>query len=196
MSAEQTTIQRVDDELRAEFVPVAVRLADEGVPLYAIARSLRAPSDLVRVALHAAKDEGKIVDLPREDWPPNSLRNTRDPVANRKMDDEDTVFNCVRLFKVTRQQASLLSVLIRRNEVSKDMMHQIIEKCRAPNKGDQTDPKMVDVVICNLRKRLKPTGLKIETMWGCGYFMKPDMRARALELIGEYATGALPGKKQ
>jgi DNA-binding response OmpR family regulator len=114
-------------------------------------------------------------------------------VAGRKMDDEDIVFNCVRLFKVTRQQASLLSVLIRRNEVSKDMMHQIIEKCRAPNKGDQTDPKMVDVVICNLRKRLRDhgTGLKIETMWGCGYFMKPDMRTRALEMIGAYATGVI-----
>ena len=184
-----------DDELRADFVPIAVRLADEGVPLCAISRSLRAPSDYVRVALHAAKEEGKIIDLPREDWPPNSLRATRDPVAGRKMDDEDIVFNCVRLFKVTRQQASLLSVLIRRNEVSKDMMHQIIEKCRAPNKGDQTDPKMVDVVICNLRKRLKKTGLKIETMWGCGYFMKPDMRTRALELIGEYATGVIKKDK-
>jgi DNA-binding response OmpR family regulator len=75
------------------------------------------------------------------------------------------------------------------------MMHQIIEKCRAPNKGDQTDPKMVDVVICNLRKRLKKTGLKIETMWGCGYFMKPDMRTRALELIGEYATGVIKKEK-
>ena len=186
---------RRDEQLRYDLVPIAIHLADEGVPLCAISRSFKVPSDLVREALHYAKDEGKIIDLPREDWPPNSLRNTRDPVANRKMDDEDIVFNCVRLFKVTRQQASLLSVLIRRNEVSKDMMHQIIEKCRAPNKGDQTDPKMVDVVICNLRKRLKKTGLKIETMWGCGYFMKPDMRTRALELIGEYATGVIKKEK-
>lgn len=188
---------RYADELRYDLIPIAVRLADEGVPLCAISRSLKAPSEHVREALYIAKEEGKIVSMPREDWPPNSLRATRDPMQGKKMDDEDIVFNCVRLFKVTRQQASLLSVMIRRNEVSKDTMHQIIENSRGSTKDDQTDPKMVDVVICNLRKRLKKTPLKdvIQTMWGCGYFMKPEDRQRALDLLGDYATGAIAEKK-
>jgi hypothetical protein len=193
----EVTAPPAPTKLRYDLAPIAVRLADEGVPLYAIARALRSPSALVREALYEAKGEGKIVDMPREDWPPNSLRATRDPMQGRKMGDEDIVFNCVRLFKVTRQQGSLLSVLIRRNEVSKDMMHQIIEQSRGPDKDEPTDPKMVDVVICNLRKRLKKTPLMgvIETMWGCGYFMKPENRKKALELLGEYATGAIPEKK-
>ena len=62
------------DELRADFVPIAVRLADEGVPLYAIARVLKSPAEYVREALYVAKGEGKILEMPREDWPPNSLR--------------------------------------------------------------------------------------------------------------------------
>jgi hypothetical protein len=183
------------DTLRYDLVPIAVRLADEGVPLCAIGRSFKVPSEQVRDALYSAKELGQLIDMPREDWPPNSLRNTRDPMQGRKMDDEDIVLNCVRLFKVTRQQAFLLSVLIRRNEVSKETMHQIIEQSRGPDKDNQTDPKMVDVVICNLRKKLKKTPLKIETMWGCGYFMKPDMRKLALELLGEYATGIVAKKK-
>jgi hypothetical protein len=195
MSLEPVPDPRSETELRYDLVPIAIRLADEGVPLYAIGRSFKVSSELIREALYVAKEEGRIIDMPREDWPPNSLRANRDPMQSKKMDDEDIVFNCVRLFKVTRQQASLLSVLIRRNEVSKDMMHQIIEKCRPPNKDDQTDPKMVDVVICNLRKRIKKTGLKIETMWGCGYFMKPEMRTKALELLGESATNAIAEKK-
>ncbi len=184
------------DDLPAALVPIATRLADEGVPLAAISRALKAPSDQVREALHLAKADGYIVAMPREDWPPNSLRDNRDPVPGRKMDDDDITRNCVRVFKVTHQQASLLSVLIRRNEVSKGMMHQIIEKARGSNKDDQTDPKMVDVVICNLRKRLKGTPLKIETMWGCGYFMKPENRKLALELIGDYANAAVAAKKE
>ena len=195
MSTELTTPPPLE-ELRYDLVPIAVRLADEGVPLYAIARVLKSPAEYVRAALYVAKGEGKILEMPREDWPPNSLRANRDPTQGKKMGDEDIVFNCVRLFKVTRQQASLLSVLIRRNEVSKDMMHQIIEQSRGPNKDDPTDPKMVDVVICNLRKRMKKTPLKdtIETMWGCGYFMKPENRKRALELLGDYATGVITEK--
>lgn len=192
----EITAPPAPEELRYDLVPIAVRLADEGVPLYAIARSLKAPAEHVREALYAAKGEGKLIEMPREDWPPNSLRNNRDPMQGKKMGDEDIVFNCVRLFHVTRQQASLLSVLIRRNEVSKDMMHQIIENSRGPDKDEQTDPKMVDVVICNLRKRMKKTPLKdtIETMWGCGYFMKPENRKKALELLGDYATGAIVEK--
>jgi hypothetical protein len=28
-------------------------------------------------------------------------------------------------------------------------------------------------------------------MWGCGYFMKPENRKKALELLGDYATGVV-----
>ena len=189
MSTELTTPPPLE-ELRYDLVPIAVRLADEGVPLYAIARVLKSPAEYVRAALYVAKGEGKILEMPREDWPPNSLRANRDPMQGKKMGDEDIVFNCVRLFKVTRQQASLLSVLIRRNEVSKDMMHQIIEQSRGPNKDDPTDPKMVDVIICKLRGKFKPHKIIIHTLWGAGYYLDDTSRSIIEELLGQRsATG-------
>ena len=49
---------------------LAARLADEGVPICAIARALKIPSDDVRETLQDALGEGVIVEYPREDWPP------------------------------------------------------------------------------------------------------------------------------
>jgi hypothetical protein len=56
---------------------IAVRLADEGVPLRAIARAINTPSDQLRTKLREARDEGRLLDLPKEDWPPGFPRDQR-----------------------------------------------------------------------------------------------------------------------
>jgi hypothetical protein len=56
---------------------IAIRLADEGVPLRAIARACRIPSSELRAQLEAAHKDGRIVDLPKEDWPPYDVRSRR-----------------------------------------------------------------------------------------------------------------------
>ena len=56
---------------------IAVRLADEGVPLRAIARATNTPSDQLRTKLREARDEGRLLDLPKEDWPPGFPRDQR-----------------------------------------------------------------------------------------------------------------------
>ena len=40
---------------------------------------------------------------------------------------------------------------------------------------DEPEIKIIDVFICKLRKKLKPFGLDIETVWGRGYLMTPAM---------------------
>ncbi len=178
-----------------EYLPVelqrlAERFADEGVPLRAMARAFKQPAETVREAVQFGISEGRIVQMPRDDWPVGTPRNDRTPgfIRANKLDDESLVFSCIRLFKITRLQASLLGVLINRNEVSKDTMHQIIESRRPPGK-EETDPKMVDVVICHLRKRLKPYSLKINTLWACGYYMEPYQRRSILEMVSKYVGG-------
>lgn len=167
---------------------IAVRLADDEVPLRVIARALMLPADEVRDTLHDAVASGRIIRVPRDDWHPmprGQLANPPDAVG--KMDDEELIFNCSRLFKVTRLQAAFMSVIIRKNEVSKELLHQVVETNRKnTNDADETDPKMVDVVICHLRKKLKPFGLEIKTVWACGYYMEPAMRANAQAFINSH----------
>lgn len=183
------------EEIMVETIPpavaeIAVRLADEGIPVRAIARAVKFPSEDVRDVLHLAMDQGLIVQLPRDDWPVGVARDRHipDALSAQPINDERMIFNIVRLFKVTKLQASLFSILIKRNEVTKETLHQIIEQRRKPNK-EETDPKMVDVVICHLRQKIVPFSLTIKTAWACGYYMDPPDRARAASLLKSYMEG-------
>lgn len=166
---------------------IAVRLADEGIPIRAIARAVKYSSENIRDVLHTALDCGQLVQMPRDDWPIGVARDRHipDALSAKPVETEQMIFNIVRLFKVTKLQAAVFSVLIKRNEATKDILHQVTEQRRLPNK-EETDPKIVDVVICNLRKKLKPFGLKIMTAWACGYYMEPEHRARANSLLKIY----------
>ena len=183
------SISNAETPIEPGKAAIATRLADEGVPVRAIARAIQQSSEDVRDALHTAIDLGQIVGMPRDDWPIGVLREHRIPDAfsRPKLDDEKTIFNISRFFKVTKLQAALFAVLIKRTEVIKDTLHQVIESRRKPNK-EETDPKMVDVVICHLRDRLKPFGITIETQWASGYFMTLEMRKKANFLLDQFVA--------
>ena len=146
-----------DEILTPALVPYAERFADEGVPIRAMARAFKQTAEAIREAVETAIYAGRIVQMPKDDWPVGQSRDDRSPVFIRqnRINDDSLIFTCKQLFKITRLQASFLAVLINRNEVSKETLHQVIESRRPPGK-EETDPKMVDVVICLLRQRLKP----------------------------------------
>lgn len=171
---------------------IAVRMADEGIPVRAIARACQHPSDEVREVLHDAKDRGLIAEMPRDDWPPTARRADRLPVlAARRMSDDEVTAACMRTFRLTKLQATLLSVLLKRGEVEKPTLHHAIEHLRSqrtsqPSNLEETDQKMVDVVICHIRKKLRPFSLEIKTLWSRGYYMERDQRALAFKKFDEY----------
>lgn len=178
--------------LPAELVPIAIRFADEGIPINVIARGLRQPAENVRESLFDALHSGAIVEMPRPDWPPTSKRADRVPTTFEQRISDDDLFNrCMRVFKVTRLQATVLSVLLKRDHAEKETLHNAIERRRfnrqsKPHNMEATDPKMVDVVICVLRKKLKPLGVTIKTAWGSGYYMDTADRKKALGLLENY----------
>ena len=166
---------------------IIVTLADEGVPVRSIARVTKVPSVEVREILEYAMQSGAILQIPRDDWPVNSTRQSRHPELGRiaTLDDDIIRLNVVRFFRVTQQQASLLITLLKRREVTRQMLHTVIES-RRPEPKTETDQKIVDVVICKLRKRLKEFGLTISTVWSCGYLMPPADREKALKMLNDF----------
>ena len=176
-----------EEPLGPATTTIIVQLADEGIPIRAIARATKLSSERIRDTLHTATDLGQIVGLPRDDWPSGIARDSRvpDPAGVPRLNDEKLIFNISRLFKVTKLQAALFAVLIKRTEVIKETLHQVIESRRKPNK-EETDPKMVDVVICHLRQRLEPFEITIETQWASGYYMTLDMRKKANLLLEQF----------
>lgn len=165
-------------------VAIAVRLADEGIPVRAIARATSIPSDEVYEALRDAIARGSILEMPRDDWPASTSRSNRVVLTGTPLDNEEGMkCACVRVFKASPLEAGMLALLLKRDEVTKEQLHHVIETTRGIGK-EPTEIKMVDVMICKLRKKLKdPHDIQIKTMWGLGYFMEHPERERTLQLL-------------
>lgn len=160
---------------------MAVRLADEGIPVRAIARSVKIPSDEVYQMLKDAIARGAIVEMPKDDWPPGSSRSYRTAFNGTPLENEEELkIACAHKFKVTRLEAAVLATMLRRNTLTKQQLHIVIEQNRPTPGREETTEKMIDVVICHLRKKLKLHSLFIETIWGIGYMIPPADRDRAV----------------
>jgi DNA-binding response OmpR family regulator len=156
----------------------AVRLADEGVPLRAIARATRVSSEDIRHQLHQAQSEGRLLALPHDDWPPGFPRDQRSLQLSRMAVENRHALNRAiqQLYNLTATEARLLLTL-----VQNDMMAKV--------RNDMTT-RTVDVHIYNMRKVLKPFNLIIHTIWGFGYQLTVKDRRRAMDLILQRATAA------
>lgn len=81
---------------------------------------------------------------------------------------------------LTRLEQRFLIALGTGRLMSKERLHDQIY-------GDDPDGgpelKIVDVFICKLRKKLTPYGVAIETIWGRGYRMTAQTKARVQALI-------------
>lgn len=186
------------NDLVLTHTDLAVNAANEGIPVAAIARILRRALDETYLDLKEAKDRGAISDLPRADWPPGTRRMDRIPSVPLP-DDKDLTFMCGKTFKLTSLEAGFLVSLLKNRQVEKTRLHNIVEHQRntrqnQPDHMEATDPKMVDVMICKLRKKLRviDKALKIETIWGSGYYVETDMKIRILS----HLDGAGDGKKK
>ena len=181
-----------EELLPPDLSPIASRLANEGVPIAVMARAFQLSALQVRNTLAEHLANGTITELPRDDWPPTSRRADHLPSQLAKEQDDHLLTACMRAFNITKLQSSFMLVLLKRDEADKDTLHHVIESQRAirrnqPDNPDTTDPKMVDVVICNLRKRLRPyfpSGHEtIKTLWGHGYYMERVDRDLAMAKI-------------
>lgn len=170
-----------------------VRLADEGVPIGAIARVTKLPPGEFRPVLRDALAEGRIVEMPREDWPPLARRVERMPgisvdagrraQARHRIDDDDTVLLALNsVFKTTRLQSKVLLRLLRRGLCPMKMLHDTIEENRG-NPAEPTQDKIVAVTICHLRKKLTPFDISIITHHSSGYSIPEKDRQRVVTLL-------------
>lgn len=184
-----TDVLQANACVNPEVNNIAIRMADEGIPVRAIARATKIPPDELREVLEDALGTGNLLTIPGEDWPPGTARANRHPtILNISSLPHDLLDIYVgHVFKATRLEASILIPLIKRPEVNREGLHAAIEDRRTAA-TEQTDPKMVDVVICKLRKKLALHDLLIVTHWSRGYQMPFEHRKRAAAMILEYAN--------
>lgn len=67
---------------------------------------------------------------------------------------------------LTGQEAAVYNHLASRPQASKRSIMQALYSDRA---GDEPAEKIIDVFVCKMRRKLKPFGVEIRTVWGQGY---------------------------
>lgn len=175
----------------SELNNVLVRLADEGIPVRAIARGLKIPSEDIREMLDEAVRVGDLLALPRDDWPPGLPREEREPfpLVLKLYDEDALILHTGYCFGVSRMQSAVLLQFLRRREVTRDFLHETLEVLRTSEGHPNGNVKIVDVVLWALRRKLKPyfDGHRvIVTVMAQGYLMIPEYRRRANEMLAEH----------
>lgn len=180
-----------DPSLPADQTTVVTRAANEGIPIAAIARVIQQPFDMISEALRFALARGQIGSMPRPDWPPAAKWSERLPTSPRSANPEDVEFACRKVFRLTSLEAGFMMVLLRYECADKERLHNVIEQQRQaraqmPSTTELTDPKMVDVMICKLRKKLKNVAEEfvVVTSWGKGYYFEPAVKQKIYAMIG------------
>lgn len=164
---------------------LAVRMAHERIPLAAIARVLQAPREDVRMELRAAREDGTIAEMPPEDWPPGKIgeyRPSAAPLRIRSFNDDEVKGRLLALdHGLAARGVYLSNSLLRLLLMIADLGmagSPTLHECIAPH----ADPKIINVQICKLRQRVRPLGIRIETLWGRGYSMPDASRAMVRDL--------------
>lgn len=169
------------------FDNAIIRAADEGVPIGAIKRIFKMVVETmdIRELLHSAVTAGRLIAMPREDWPPAISRDDRFPTVPKHdfgIDDADLVLKLAKKFHTTKLESRILVVVLRRGHASREQLHDVVESNRG-NPAETTQEKIVDVVVCKLRKKLVPLGLKLRTVHSLGYEMSVEDRQKIWELV-------------
>ena len=78
---------------------------------------------------------------------------------------------------LTAQEARVFGVLVKRELATKDAIMAALYSDKASS-AEVAAEKIVDVFICKVRKKLKPFGVVITTVWGRGYALDASTRAQ------------------
>lgn len=114
-------------------------------------------------------------DLAREN---ERLRDRIEELEAQLGARDDDVDRLRRVLGIAPQRAKILGVLLKRGTVSYESLMVAVWR--------NVEARNADVVkqhIVFVRRALAPHGIRIETEWGTGYRLAPDMRARLRELI-------------
>lgn len=78
-------------------------------------------------------------------------------------------------WRLTANEARVFGVLLARELATKEAIMAALYG----NLGkDEAEIKIVDVFVCKARRKLKPFGVEIKTVWGQGYYLTPETKAR------------------
>ena len=90
-------------------------------------------------------------------------------------------------FRLTKLEAAIVATMLANNRVCSPSL--LIDATRG--RGTHTEhpaSNLIDSKICHIRAKLRPFGLKVATVWGCGYKIEDETRAQLLNWAARRAA--------
>lgn len=115
------------------------------------------------------------------------LKNQNEYLQELIKDERDRLapFKCFPVdWGFTPTETKVLAALLSRELLSRDNLMTVMY---LPHERDEIDPKIVDVIVCKVRAKLKRLGASIYTRLGMGWYMDPADRKRLCEQLKEAA---------
>ncbi|HVJ44642.1 MAG TPA: helix-turn-helix domain-containing protein [Dongiaceae bacterium] len=83
---------------------------------------------------------------------------------------------------LTKHEGQLLGLLVKRQAVMREMAMAVMygDAARQPQ-----DDRILDVYIARIRKKLDQFGIEIKTMWGSGWVIEPEHKAKIHALTAD-----------
>lgn len=88
------------------------------------------------------------------------------------------------LFGLTPSEHYVLGALFRRVTLTRDAIHGLLYGGR--NSDETPDPRIIDVFICKLRRKVKPLGIEIKTNRCEGFTLPPESRKRIAQVVSDW----------
>jgi len=90
------------------------------------------------------------------------------------------------LLQLPPAEARVLMKLVKHDHATKQEVHTAIA-----DGNPASDIKIVDVIICNLRKKLASHGVKIVTIWGLGFKLEKSSREKLREILNAHGEDVI-----
>lgn len=81
---------------------------------------------------------------------------------------------------VETNERVVFGVLVARKLATKDAILAALYRSLG---RDEAAPRIVDVFVCKLRKKITPFGVAVRTAWGSGYYVDDEVRLRFQEAV-------------
>ena len=124
----------------------------------------RSAKAIISIILHALQETGGAIAVEA----PSGAEGLREELAYVKADNALDLMPLVSTLGLTITEAQIFLVLQRSpgRQAGKEAIHNRLYSARPE---DAPELKIVDVLVCKLRKKLEGTSWSIETIWGVGY---------------------------
>ena len=109
----------------------------------------------------------------------DELESERDNARARVAELEEALFRpdfrVPPEWRLRRQEVTLLGALIASGDA---VLTRAAMMSALYGSDDWATPKIIDVIMCKMRTKLKPHGITVETVWGRGYRLSRQARER------------------